>query len=230
MERLILFDIDGTLTRTQNGYIPFNEAVQKTFGICGDIRTVVPDGNTDPLIVKDIFINANVAMEILDAEWPRFSANLHDCYKNAVDREATTVCALPGAMQLLQALSADKNCHSSVVTGNFEVTAAVKLKAAGLAPYLCRGAYASDSQHRIDLPQIAKSRWEEFHGRTLLPQQCIVIGDTPKDLEAARHNKMKCVLVGTGRYPLEELLYWRPDACLADLTDTASVLAILSRI
>src|SRR5437016_965038 len=26
MERLILFDIDGTLTRTQSGYIPFNEA------------------------------------------------------------------------------------------------------------------------------------------------------------------------------------------------------------
>jgi len=24
MERLILFDIDGTLTRTQNGYIPVN--------------------------------------------------------------------------------------------------------------------------------------------------------------------------------------------------------------
>ena len=47
MEQLILFDIDGTLTRTQNGYIPFNEAIQKTFGICGDIRTVVPDGNTE---------------------------------------------------------------------------------------------------------------------------------------------------------------------------------------
>jgi phosphoglycolate phosphatase len=230
MERLILFDIDGTLTRTQNGYIPFNEAIQKTFGICGDIRTVVPDGNTDPLIVKDIFINANVALEILDTEWPRFSANLHDCYKNAVDRERTTVGALPGATQLLQALSADKNFHSSVVTGNFEVTAAVKLQAAGLAPYLCRGAYASDSQHRPDLPHIARIRWEEMTGKTLLPEQCVVIGDTPKDLEAARHNQMKCVLVGTGRYPLEELLYWRPDDCLADLTDTGSILAMLSKI
>ena len=29
MERLILFDIDGTLTRTQNGYLPFNEAIWK---------------------------------------------------------------------------------------------------------------------------------------------------------------------------------------------------------
>jgi phosphoglycolate phosphatase-like HAD superfamily hydrolase len=29
VERLILFDIDGTLTRTQNGYLPFNEAICK---------------------------------------------------------------------------------------------------------------------------------------------------------------------------------------------------------
>ena len=165
---LILFDIDGTLTRTLNGYIPFNEAIEKTFGICGDIRTVIPDGNTDPMIVKDIFVNANVAIEILDVEWQRFSANLHECYKNAVDRGTTTVRPLPGAMDLLQALSGDKKFHSSVVTGNFEVTAAVKLEAAGLAPYLGRGAYASDSQRRADLPHIAKSRCEEMSGRSSL--------------------------------------------------------------
>jgi phosphoglycolate phosphatase len=230
MERLILFDIDGTLTRTQNGYIPFNEAIQKTFGICGDIRTVVPDGNTDPMIVKDIFAKANVAIEILDAEWRRFSANLHDCYKSAIDQGATTVRPLPGATALLQALSDDQKFHCSVVTGNVEVTAAVKLEAASLAQYLCRGGYASDSQHRSDLPRIAKARWEEASGRTLLSEQCVVIGDTPKDLEAARHNQMKCFLVGTGRYPLEELCYWKPDGCLPDLTDTESILAMLSSI
>jgi phosphoglycolate phosphatase len=230
MEQLILFDIDGTLTRTQDGYIPFNEAIQRTFGICGDIRTVVPDGNTDPMIVKDIFAKADVAIEVLDMEWRRFSANLHDCYKRAVDQGTTTVRALPGAMELLQALSGDKKFHTSVVTGNFEVTAAIKLEVAGLAPYLCRGGYASDSQHRSDLPQIAKARWEKASGRTLLPEQCIVIGDTLKDLEAARHNQMKCVLVGTGRYPIEELRYCEPDECLADLSDTESVLAMLSKI
>jgi phosphoglycolate phosphatase len=230
MERLILFDIDGTLTRTQNGFIPFNEAIQNTFGICGDIRTVVPDGNTDPLIVKDIFVSSNVAIEIVDTEWLRFSANLHDCYRNAVDRGTTTVYPLPGAMELLKALSGVRKFHSSVVTGNFEATATVKLETAGLAPYLHRGAYASDSQRRADLPHIAKTRWEEMNGRTLLPEQCIVIGDTPRDLEAARLNQMKCVLVGTGRYPLEELLYWQPDQCLPDLTDTESILAMLSKI
>jgi phosphoglycolate phosphatase-like HAD superfamily hydrolase len=116
------------------------------------------------------------------------------------------------------------------VTGNFEVTAAIKLETAGLASYLGRGAYASDSSNRADLPAIAKRRWEELSGRELRPEDCVVIGDTPRDLEAARHNRMKCVLVGTGRYPVEDLLYWQPDGCLADLTDTESVIAVLADI
>jgi phosphoglycolate phosphatase-like HAD superfamily hydrolase len=141
--------------------------------------------------VKDIFVSSKVAIEIVDTEWPRFSANLHDCYRNAVDRGTTTVYPLPGAMELLKALSDVRKFHSSVVTGNFEATATVKLETAGLAPYLHRGAYASDSQRRADLPHIAKARWEEMNGRTLLPEQCIVIGDTPRDLEAARLNQMR---------------------------------------
>jgi hypothetical protein len=41
---------------------------------------------------------------------------------------------------------------------------------------------------------------------------------------------MKCLLVGTGRYPVEELEYWQPDACLADLSDTDAVVAFLAML
>ena len=230
MERLILFDIDGTLTRTQNGYLPFNEAILQAFGIDGDIRTVVPDGNTDPLIVEDIFAKANMTIEFQESAWQKFTIHLRERYHHHVQQGTTTIRALPGAAELLKALWLYENFCSSVVTGNFEVTASIKIEAAGLAPYLCRGAYASDSRHRSDLPAIAKKRWEDLTGRRISVEQCVVIGDTPKDLEAARQNRMKCILVGTGRYPVEELQYWRPDGCLADLSDTETVLAMLSEI
>ena len=230
MDRLILFDIDGTLTRTQNGYIPFNEAILWTFGIGGDIRTVVPDGNTDPMIVEDIFATANVKITVQDADWQEFTIRLRERYHYHVQRGTTTIGPMPGAAELLRALSPDESFSPSVVTGNFEATADLKLEAAALAPYLRRGAYASDSRHRPDLPMIAKKRWEEINGREIGAEQCIVIGDTPKDLEAARHNQMKCILVGTGRYPVEELQYWHPDRCLADLSDTDDVIAMLSEI
>jgi phosphoglycolate phosphatase len=230
MDRLMLFDIDGTLTRTQNGYVPFNEAILETFGVDGDIRTVVPDGNTDPMIVEDIFVKANVKIEIRPADWQEFTIHLRERYQHHVQQGTTTIRPLPGAAELLQALLLSADYGASIVTGNFEVTAAIKLEAAGLAPYLRRGAYASDSRHRPDLPAIAKERWEAMTGRRLGAQQCVVIGDTPKDLEAARHNQMKCVLVGTGRYPVEELQYWHPDGCLSDLSDTEAVIVMLSEI
>jgi len=227
MELLILFDLDGTLTRTQNGYAPFNEAILETFGVVGDIRSVIPDGNTDPQIVREIFAKTNIEMGIDDGQWEQFAKNLRRSYSKALREGTTTVRALPGALELLAALSAKDEFSQGVVTGNFEVTAQIKLETAGLNSYLCRGAYASDSPHRPDLPRIAKERWEQWTGKSLRLEQCVIIGDTAKDLDAARQNDMKCVLVGTGRYPLEELQYWQPDACLPDLTDTQGVISIL---
>ena len=230
MDRLILFDIDGTLTRTQNGYLPFNEAIFKTFSVRGDIRSVVPDGNTDPRIVQEIFAMAKLGLKIEDGEWARFAKNLHLAYAEAVGQGATTVQALPGAQALLEALSRNESFSQGVVTGNFEATAQVKLEAAGLHKYLDRGGYASDSHHRPDLPRIAKERWERRAAKSLRAEQCVIIGDTPKDLDAARQNLMKCILVGTGRYPVEELGYFEPDGCLPDLTDTSVILRTLSRL
>ena len=127
MERLLLFDIDGTLTRTENGYLPFNDAILKTFDFAGDIRTVVPDGNTDPLIVQEIFTKAGVEVAVGTEQWLQFTAQLASSYRDHVARGATTVRPLPGADALLQQLDGVAEFHSSVVTGNFEATAQVKL-------------------------------------------------------------------------------------------------------
>jgi phosphoglycolate phosphatase-like HAD superfamily hydrolase len=230
MNRLIFFDIDGTLTRTQNGYLPFNEAILETFGFAGDIRTVVPDGNTDPMIIEEICAAAKFELALGDREWQPFTICLRERYRHHVLQGTTTIRALPGTAELLRALSLRDDFSASVVTGNFEATAEIKLEAAGLAPYLCRGAYASDSRERADLPAIAKQRWEKLTGREVPAECCTVIGDTPRDLAAARHNQMKCVLVGTGRYPVEELQYSEPDGCVADLADTEAIIAMLSTI
>jgi phosphoglycolate phosphatase len=227
MKRLVLFDIDGTLTRTHNGYLPFNEAILQTFGIAGDIRSVLPDGNTDPRIVEEIFARAKVKVTIAVEHFQEFAINLQLSYTNALQNGTMTIRALPGVIELLESLSSNEAFDQGVVTGNFKVTARVKLEAAGLSSYLRLGAYGCDSPHRPDLPAIARKRWRQLTGKPIRPEQCVIVGDTPKDLEAARANKMKCLLVGTGRYPMEELVYSEPDGCLADLSDTAQVMRLL---
>jgi phosphoglycolate phosphatase-like HAD superfamily hydrolase len=230
MERLILFDIDGTLTRTQNGYIPFNLAIWETFSVAGDIRSIFPDGMTDPRILEEIFVKAGAEITISADQLRLFARNLRRNYTAARQEGTTTIRALAGVPQLLERLSAHGQFGQGVVTGNFEATARIKVEAAGLACHLHVGAYASDSAHRPDLPDIAKRRWEEATGRGIHSECCVIVGDTPKDLEAARANRMKCVLVGTGRYPIEELRYYAPDACAADLTDTTAIIDLLLRI
>ena len=229
MVRLVLFDLDGTLIRSHNGFIPFNQAIEKTFGIPGDIRTVIPDGNTDPVILEDIFSAANVKVEFTAERWWSFAENLHHSYAQTIRQGITRLMSLPGVLQLVQELDEREGVHQGVVTGNLEVTSKLKLETVGLSPYLNLGAYGSDSRNRGDLPRIAKDRWERALGTSLAPEHCVIVGDTPKDLAAARQNQMKCLLVGTGRYPVEELELFEPDATLPDFTDTqASVETLLS--
>ena len=230
MEHLILFDIDGTLTRTQNGFVPFNRAILDTFSVAGDIRSVFPDGMTDPHILEEIFARAGAAMAISGEQLNQFANNLRRNYAAALGDGTTTIRALAGVPELLDQLSAHGKFPQGVVTGNFEATARIKLEAAGLVRHLSLGAYASDSSHRPDLPPIAKRRWENGSGRAIRSDACVIVGDTPKDLEAARANGMKCVLVGTGRHPIEELRYHAPDAAITDLTDTGAVIDLLEKL
>jgi phosphoglycolate phosphatase-like HAD superfamily hydrolase len=230
MKRLILFDIDGTLTRTQNGFVPFNIAILKTFGIDGDIRTVLPDGNTDPKIVEEIFAKKNIQVQFEPHHWEQFSLHLRQSYDDALGAGTTTVNTLPGVFELLSALAQLDDFRRGVVTGNLEAGARIKLQAARLDSFLGCGAYASDSAHRPDLPKIARERWEKLTGESFSPGHCVIVGDTAKDLDAARHNGMRCLLVGTGRYPVEELAYSNPDGCVADLTETTKIIEMLRTI
>ena len=113
MERLILFDIDGTLTRTQNGYIPFNEAILKTFGVDGDIRTVVPDGNTDPMIVKISLAKAIEHSRSQRSNWRDFSASICASAITIIcGRERRRSARSPGASEFLRALAAEEEFYA----------------------------------------------------------------------------------------------------------------------
>src|SRR5262249_61134597 len=111
------------------------------------------------------FAKANVQKEIHDSHWEQFAQNLRHSYSSALSAGATTVRALPGATELLSLLWEKTELNQGVVTGNFEVTAQIKLEAAGLHSYLSRGAYASDSPLRLDFRRLAKNRWGKSRGR-----------------------------------------------------------------
>jgi phosphoglycolate phosphatase-like HAD superfamily hydrolase len=137
---------------------------------------------------------------------------------------------MPGVEELLPRLHEDDGVVQSVLTGNTAANAEVKLTTFGLDRWLDLevGAYGSDHADRRELVPIALDRVERLRGRRFSAAQVWVVGDTPNDLACARAAGARCLLVGTGNVPLDELRALEPDAVLPDLADVGTVHALLT--
>jgi phosphoglycolate phosphatase-like HAD superfamily hydrolase len=51
-----------------------------------------------------------------------------------------------------------------------------------------------------------------------------VVGDTPRDIEAAHSNFLPVIAVATGRCSFDELLEHKPEACVSSLADLLATL------
>ena len=111
--------------------------------------------------------------------------------------------------ELLASLSARDDVQLSLVTGNFETVARIKLKAGGVGHWFDhgQGGFGSDSEDRTMLPPIARRRAGEAAGlSTSWPRDhTVVIGDTPRDIACAHADDLRCVAVTTGPHARAEL-------------------------
>ena len=117
-----------------------------------------------------------------------------------------------------------------LLTGNIEAGARIKLEPTGLRPYFRLGAYGSDHLDRRQLPSLAARRAQALTGRSFLPEKVVVIGDTPHDIECARHFGAVAVAVATGQYAREALEAEQPDLLFDNFSDVEDALTkLLSR-
>jgi phosphoglycolate phosphatase-like HAD superfamily hydrolase len=110
----------------------------------------------------------------------------------------------------------------SLVTGNLEPIARLKLDRAGVGRFFAagQGGFGSDHEDRGRLPAIARSRasdppWER--------SRTVVIGDTPRDIACARVDEVRVAAVATGPFGVTALA----DAD-AVVDDARSLLPVLS--
>jgi phosphoglycolate phosphatase len=113
---------------------------------------------------------------------------------------------LPGIVKLLDWLSELDAVRLSLVTGNFEPIARLKLRRAGIGHYFPsgQGGFGSDSEDRASLPPLARRR--AGHDGVPFPRaRTIVIGDTPRDIACARADDVRCFAVATGPHGSDAL-------------------------
>jgi phosphoglycolate phosphatase-like HAD superfamily hydrolase len=228
--RLVLFDVDGTLLVARGaGRRALAAALKGVYGTAGDIDGYDLRGQTDPRIVFDVMEGAGLEREAV-------RERLDDCFEAyarglaAEIGDGDMVVTLPGIGDLVRRLHGEAEVLLGLLTGNIEAGARIKLGPTGLLPYFRLGAYGSDHLDRRQLPSLAARRAHALVGVPFAPDQVLVIGDTPRDIECARHFGAVAVAVATGQYTREALEAERPDLLFSNFADVDDALAkLLSR-
>lgn len=224
----ILWDIDGTLLRANGaGVRAFVEALTAVTGLEFPTGDLDMGGRTDPDIARRI-LHFAAAEGDHDELADRLLTHVAAIYAANEAEFAERTNALPGVPDVLAAVE-ELGVLQTVVTGNMEPIARMKVTAAGVAGRLALdvGAYGSDHHVRSELVRTAVRRIEASSG-AVDPRRTWVIGDTPRDLECARAAGVRCVLVATGTNPFEKLAALNPDAVFGDLTELHRFLEVIA--
>jgi phosphoglycolate phosphatase len=222
--RILLWDIDGTLIRSARAgafkeyTIPVLESV---FGTAGRLSEMTVSGMTDWQIVLEALASAGLTREQIRERVvelrERYVAELERV--SSLQHEEPLFELLPGVREVLEAADAHPRYMSALLTGNVEPAARLKMRLVGLSEFFpLPGAFGDDSHDRRDLPAIARRRISRHLGVKLLPEQLVVIGDTPNDIACANAIGARCLAVATGGATLGDLERHRPRWAVRDLT------------
>ena len=217
-EWLLLFDIDGTLLRTNGaGRESTRRAMLDVYGTEGNLATFHFGGRTDWQIVLDLLEESPYSEDEIVARLPQYHDSIARHLSDVIASFPVETC--PGGVETVRALLDQPNIALGIVTGNVASAAPVKLRAAGYDPdWFPVGAFGHEAQLRAALPPLAMQRAEALYGSPFTPQRVVVIGDTPADVECARAAGAWSVAVNTGFEERESLVMAGPDVLLEDLT------------
>lgn len=233
MMRILLWDIDGTLIRSARlgGYKEYTIPVlEEIFGTSGRLEDMQVSGMTDLQIVLEALRDAGISQDEILGQAEVLVSRLTEEARKITGNGKKFFEVIPGVRETLETLATQPRYKSALLTGNIKPMAELKMELVGLDQFFTLpGAFGEESHNRRDLPARAAERIRAHLQLDLTPEQFIVIGDTPNDIDCARHFGARAVAVGTGRmFSADEILACKPDALLPDLTDTALVLNILA--
>jgi phosphoglycolate phosphatase-like HAD superfamily hydrolase len=223
---VLLFDIDGTLITTGGaGRRAITRAFETVYGrpdACDDFSF---SGMTDRAIVRlglDA-IGVTVSSATID--------EVIGSYLRLLDEEVARVDEAQYRVHqgMHEAIAAGhaNGCAVGLGTGNVERGAMTKLRRVGLHDRFNFGGFGDDHELRPELIRRGAERGAAKLGKSLDAVRVVVIGDTPKDIDAARAIGAECVAVATGDHSLEVLEQAGATRAFPDLTVPGALESLL---
>jgi phosphoglycolate phosphatase len=212
---LLLWDIDGTLLLKASGEHAqaIHAAIKRVYGVEIPDGQVEAAGRTDFAIARAILTLAGVSAQRIDERLGNLRQAAVAEYARRVPKDLSGRVA-PHVPEVLETLSQRQGVLNSLVTGNLEPIARMKLRAAGIGHHFAegQGGFGSDSEDRAELPGIARARAGNH-----APEDTVVIGDTPRDIACARADGVRVIAVTTGPFDAHALR--GADAVCADVRE-----------
>jgi phosphoglycolate phosphatase len=220
---VLLFDIDGTLLDCAGaGRRSMISAFDAAFGRGDACDGIAFGGMTDRAIARQGL--AAIGRQATDGAIEALIAG----YRGFLAVELSKSEKLKvhdGALSLVE--RARSHGHAvGLGTGNVREGARLKLEHVGLWDRFDFGGFGCDAEARHELLAIGRARGSERLGCSAEAATTLVIGDTPKDVEAAHAIGATCLAVSTGRFDQAALRAAGARHVVASLSDPLAVEAV----
>jgi len=217
---LLLWDIDGTLLlkASKEHAQAIHAAIKRVYHVAIPDGQVEAAGRTDIAIARSILTLAGVSAERVDQRLLAFRAAAVEEYARRAPRDLSDHLARH-VPEVLDELGQRAGVRHSLVTGNLEPIARMKLRAAGIGGHFPKGqgGFGSDAEDRSELPDIARARAGNHPA-----DDTVVIGDTPRDIACARAAGVRVIAVTTGPFDAQALRH--ADKVCRDVREVAAAL------
>jgi phosphoglycolate phosphatase-like HAD superfamily hydrolase len=223
---VLLFDIDGTLVTTGGaGRRAMERAFQQLHGRGDASDSFSMSGMTDRAIVRKALgiIGVQASEAAIDAVINAYLAHLSEEVRKVDDHKYRVH---PGMREAVAAARERQGVAVGLGTGNVRRGAQLKLERVGIYDQFAFGGFGCDHEDRVELIRHGARSGAALLGAPVEECRVVVIGDTPKDVHAAKGIGAVCIGVGTGNFSAEALLAAGADFAFPDFTarDALSVL------
>ncbi|XXF75510.1 HAD family hydrolase [Myxococcaceae bacterium GXIMD 01537] len=224
---VLLFDIDGTLVTTGGaGRRSMERAFQQLHGRGDACDSFSMSGMTDRAIVRKGLsgIGVDAAEPRIDAVIDSYLAHLTEEVRKVDDHKYRLH---PGMREAVTAARALKDVAVGLGTGNVRRGAQVKLERVNIYDQFSFGGFGCDNEDRVELIRHGAMSGAALLGIPVGECRVVVIGDTPKDVHAAKGIGAVCIGVGTGNFSAEALLAAGADFAFPDFSASGALGVLL---
>jgi len=204
IRRVVLFDIDGTLLSTsateESERRRYVDTIRDVVGVEPSVAPWRFAGMVDPQICKILLTELGLSDNEVKIFLPKVLARMGGVYR---DMEKT-VTLNRGVRRLLAILASSTDYITGILTGNLTAVAEEKLSVTAVrenfSELFCANGYFDRSSLVEDAVRTCVTKHELSERGDV-----VIVGDTPRDIEAANTSKATSVGVASGSYTTSQL-------------------------